>query len=102
MSTKESALIVLAVTWLAKDGEEDKVIELFRLLSEASCKEPGCVMFIVHRGIENPKQFFVYEQYRDHASLDAHRAAPYFKEIARGTLLAHADRKEGLLYTIVA
>lgn len=82
--------VILAVTWVANEGEENKVIELFRLLSEASRKEPGCVMFIVHRGIENPKQFFVYEQYRDHASLDAHRETPYLKR----SLAAHYLRMQ--------
>ena len=92
-------MLVLAVTWLAKEGKEEKTIQLFRELSEASRKEPGCVMFFAHRGVENSRQFFIYEKYRDQSALDAHRAAPYFKKIARGELLEYADRKEGVLYT---
>jgi len=56
-------------------------------------------MFVAHRGVENPRQFLVYEQYRDQFAFDAHRAAPYFKKIARGKLLECAERKEGVLYT---
>ena len=91
-------MLVLAVTWVAKEGEEDTVIQLFRVLAETSLKEPGCRAFMVHRGVEDPRQFMIYEQYRDQASLDAHRAAPYFKEIARGALLKCAERREGVLY----
>src|SRR5437016_1716663 len=96
---KENAMVVLAVTWVAKEGKEDKTVQLFRQLAEASRNEPGCAMFVAHRGIENPRQFFIYEQYHDQTALDAHRAAPYFREIARGSLLECADRKEGVLYT---
>jgi len=94
-------MLSLAVTWVAKEGMEEHTLGLFRQLAQASLREPGCAMFIVHQGIEDPRAFFIYEQYKDQTALDAHRAAPYFREIARGSLLACADRKEGVLYRTV-
>ncbi len=92
-------MIVLAVTWIAKPGREARATELFRELTAKSRQEPGCLMYVVHRHNEDPRLFFIYEQYRDQAGLDAHRATSHFKEIARGSLLACAERKEGALYT---
>jgi (4S)-4-hydroxy-5-phosphonooxypentane-2,3-dione isomerase len=92
-------MIVLAVTWMAKSGKEKDAERLFRQLTEASRQEPGCLMYVVHRHSDDPSSFFIYEQYKDQAALDAHRQTPHFLEIARGSLLQVADRKDANLYT---
>jgi quinol monooxygenase YgiN len=92
-------MLVLAVTWVAKEGKEKDVAQLFRDLTAASRKEPGCLGYTVHLHNERPREFFLYEVYKDQAALDAHRAAPHFQQIARGPLMQMADRKQGDLYT---
>lgn len=92
-------MLVLAVTWVAKEGKDEQAAELFRRLTVDSRKEPGCLMYIVHRHKDDPGNFFIYEQYRDQAALDAHRAAPHFQKIAATALPEIAERKEGNLYT---
>jgi (4S)-4-hydroxy-5-phosphonooxypentane-2,3-dione isomerase len=91
-------MVVLAVTWMAKVGRESEVTALFAKLTEESRKEPGCVMYQVHRHKTEPRRFFIYEQYKDDAALEAHRAAPYFLQIARKDLPKVADRTEGNLF----
>src|SRR6185369_485830 len=65
-------MIVLTVQWLANIGEEDKVRDLFLNLAEASRKEPGCKLYLVHQHRDNRRRFFLYEQYEDDAALQAH------------------------------
>ena len=91
-------MIVLAVTWQAKGDREAEVAELFRKLTAASRKEPGCLMYQVHRHKDDPRRFFNYEQYRDDAALEAHRQTPHFLEYARKRLTPIADRLAGDLY----
>jgi quinol monooxygenase YgiN len=91
-------MVVLAVTWMAKLGHESDVATLFTKLTEDSRKEPGCVMFQVHRHKTEPRRFFIYEQYKDDAALEAHRAAPHFLQFAKKDLPKVADRVEGNLY----
>lgn len=91
-------MVVLAVTWIAKPGQETKVAEIFTKLAEKSRQEPGCLMYIVHRHKTEPARFFVYEQYQDDAALEAHRAAPHFLEYARQALPQVAERAEANLY----
>jgi autoinducer 2-degrading protein len=91
-------MIVLAVTWIAKAGREDEVALLFSRLTEASRKEPGCKLYQVHRHRTEPRRFFIYEQYRDDAALEAHRASDHFLQFARRELPKIADRSEGHLY----
>ena len=91
-------MVVLAVTWMAKVGHEAEVTNLFSRLTEESRKEPGCVAYQVHRHKTEPRRFFIYEQYKDDAALEAHRASPHFLQVARKDLPKIADRVEGQLY----
>ena len=91
-------MVVLAVTWMAKTGKESEVKDYFAKLTEASRPEPGCVMFQVHRHKTDPRRFFIYEQYKDDAALEAHRASPHFLQYVKKDLPKIADRVEGLLY----
>jgi quinol monooxygenase YgiN len=91
-------MVVLAVTWVAKAGHEAEVATAFTKLTEESRKEPGCLMYQVHRHKTEPRKFFIYEQYRDDAGLEAHRATPHFLQYAKKTLPKFADRVEGQLY----
>ena len=56
-------------------------------------------MYLVHRHKTDPQRFFIYEQYRDDAALDAHRNSQHFQEYAVNGLEEIADRKEGALYS---
>ncbi|HET7207783.1 MAG TPA: putative quinol monooxygenase [Terriglobales bacterium] len=91
-------MVVLAVTWMAKAGRESEVAALFSKLTEESRKESGCHMYVVHRHRTEPRRFFIYEQYKDDAALEAHRAAPHFLQFAKKELPKVADRVEGQLY----
>jgi (4S)-4-hydroxy-5-phosphonooxypentane-2,3-dione isomerase len=95
-------MIVLAVTWVARAGREQEVTSLFSKLTEDSRKEPGCLMYQVHRHRTEPRRFFIYEQYKDDAALEAHRTAPHFLQYAKKDLPKIADRVEGNLYEPIA
>jgi quinol monooxygenase YgiN len=92
-------MLVLAVTWMANPGHESEVAEIFTKLQAASRQEPGCLMYIVHRHKDDPRHFFIYEQYRDEASLEAHRNTPHFQEFAIKALANIGERKQGNLYS---
>jgi quinol monooxygenase YgiN len=91
-------MVVLAVTWMAKTGKETEVADIFSKLTAESRKEPGCAMFQVHRHRTEPRRFFIYEQYKDDAALESHRATPHFLQYAKKELPKVADRVEGQLY----
>ena len=56
-------------------------------------------MYIVHRHRTDSTRFFIYEQYRDDAAMEAHRASPHFQEYAIRALQDIGERKEGELYS---
>jgi quinol monooxygenase YgiN len=91
-------MVVLAVSWTAKAGREADVAQLFARLTEESRKEPGCVMYQVHRHRTEPRRFFIYEQYKDDAALEAHRATAHFLQYVKKDLPRVADRLDGNLF----
>ena len=91
-------MIVLAVTWVANPGKEAEVAGIFRKLEAASRQEPGCLMYMVHRHRTDPARFFIYEQYRDDAALEAHRQSQHFQQYAVTALSGIGERREGELY----
>lgn len=91
-------MLVLAVNWMAHEGHENEVSAIFGKLEAASRQEPGCLMYVVHRHTEDPRRFFIYEQYRDAAALEAHRKSPHFQEYAVNALRNIGERQQGDLY----
>jgi len=78
-------MICVAVTYVVLPNREEEAIELFIRLTEASLEEHGCRMYQVHRSRQEPRRFFLYEQYDDEAALQAHRASPHFEQyVQRG------------------
>jgi quinol monooxygenase YgiN len=94
-------MIVLKVDMLVKPGTEEKCREYIRILQENSRREAGCLMYVGHQSTENPRKFLFYEQYQDQAALDAHRAAPYFKQYVHGGLDPIIEDRTRELYNTV-
>ena len=91
-------MLCLAVKLTVQTGHEDRVADLFRPLEAASRQEPGCLFYTVHRHTEDPRVFFVYEQYKDEAALDAHRNSPHFQQYAAGEIYKVVTHREADLY----
>jgi (4S)-4-hydroxy-5-phosphonooxypentane-2,3-dione isomerase len=91
-------MLVLAVTWMAKRGHESDVAVIFEKLTTESRKEPGCLMYQVHKHKTDPRRFFIYEQYKDDAAMEAHRTSSHFLQLAKKDLPKIADRTEGHLF----
>jgi quinol monooxygenase YgiN len=91
-------MICIAVTYVIQPGREDEAVEFFRILAAETRKEPGCRMYVAHRSLAEPRRFFLYEQYDDHAAVDAHRASPHFAKYAAGGLFEIVESRSPELY----
>ena len=69
--------MILYAEFTAKQGSESQVETLISGLAEQVRREPGNTEFSVYRERDNPRKFFVFEQYLDEASFDAHISAEY-------------------------
>src|SRR6478735_5851993 len=69
--------LILYAEFTAKPGSESRVETLISGLAEDVRREPGNTEFTVYRERDNPRKFFVFEQYLDEASFEAHVSAEY-------------------------
>jgi len=74
-------MICVAVTYMILPNREDEAIELFTRMTEATLQEAGCRMYQVHRSREEPRRFFLYEQYDDERALEAHRKSSHYEQL---------------------
>jgi quinol monooxygenase YgiN len=76
-------MIAIFAHIIVKPGTEEECIRLFREMTKESCKEAGCLQYVVHQSQENSRSFAIYEQYTDQAALDLHGASPHFQRYVK-------------------
>ena len=89
---------VVTALWRAKLGEEEHIAALLPAVAAASEAEPGCLLFWVHRSIEDPARFFLYEQYTDRAAFDAHAASDHVRRYVLEDAVNRLELRERHLY----
>jgi quinol monooxygenase YgiN len=67
-------------------ADRDAIDEILCHLSAATRKEPGCVSYVPHFVEGESCTVLIYEQYKDEAGLEHHRATPHFHQFAIGGL----------------
>lgn len=90
---------VLAVTWVAKPGEEERVADALREMVPLTLAEPGCLQYRAHRSLDDPRRFFLYEEYVDEAGFQAHLSSEHFKRHVLGEAVPRLERRERDAYT---
>lgn len=95
--------IVARVT--VKEGKADEYVAAFMPLLEQAQKEPGTLLYAVHRSHDDPHVFWTTEIYADddafavHGSSEAHAAAsPVFTELitASAAMIGETMMAKGL------
>lgn len=64
----------------------DAAADLLARHAAASEQEPGCRQFRVHRALDDPTRFFLYESYDSDAAFTAHRRSVHFRRNIEQTL----------------
>ena len=68
-------MITILFHVIVKDGNEQDFHDLATRLTEVTrAEDDGCMAFVYHRRKDSPKEYVLYEQWRDREALDAHIA----------------------------
>jgi quinol monooxygenase YgiN len=92
---------VVAAIWTAKEGQEETIAEVIRVMTPLSRAEPGCLFYQAQRSVDNPRVFFLYEQYVDAAGYEAHMATPHFEKHVRGEAIPNLESRERAFYETI-
>jgi quinol monooxygenase YgiN len=79
-------MVSFSVRMRFRQEDRKQVIEILRSLTAASRQEPGCITYVPLLPDDDADAILIWEQYRDEAALEAHRASPHFKQYAVGGL----------------
>jgi quinol monooxygenase YgiN len=79
-------MVSFTVRMTFDQADREAVDEILGHLSTASRKEPGCISYVPHFVEGESCTVLIYEQYKDEAALDHHRATPHFHQYAIGGL----------------
>ncbi len=79
-------MISFTVRMTFRSDDREEIHQILRELTRLSRQEAGCVNYIPHIVESDPDTIVIYEQYRDEAAAEAHRATPHFAKYAVGGL----------------
>ena len=74
---------VVCAKWTAKEGKEDRLAQICQEMTEPSRAEPGNLYYQVQRDPQNPRLFFLYEQYVDEGGYHAHMDSEHFTRLVK-------------------
>lgn len=92
---------VVAATWKAKPGEEERIREVIRLMTPLSRKEPGNLYYQAQVSSRDPAKFFLYEQYIDAQAYEDHKASTYFQTYVAGYAIRYLESREVETYETI-
>lgn len=89
---------VVVAHWRANPGEEDRIARIIDEMTGPSRAEPGCLFYQAHRTPDDPRLFYLYEQYTDAAGYEAHMASEHFERLVRGEAIPALESRERAFY----
>ena len=78
-------MIVITAILKAAEGKGDELEQEFKNLVPKVLQDPGTIAYMVHRAMDDPSKFLVYEKYESVEALRAHGSTPHFREFSRAT-----------------
>ena len=79
-------MISFTVRMTFRSDDRDEIAQILRELTRLTRQEEGCITYIPHVVDGNPDTVVIYEQYRDEAAAEFHRATQHFARYAVGGL----------------
>jgi len=89
---------VVSALWRANEGEEERIARIVEELTEPSRAEPGVLFYQAHRSPDDPRLFYLYEQYVDTAGYKAHQNTEHFQRLVVGEAIPNLESRERAFY----
>jgi quinol monooxygenase YgiN len=93
--------VVLVARWVAKEGEEERVVALLEQLAPASRAEPGCLHYQPCRDRDDPRRFLIFEIYADDDALRAHGESEHFQRLVLDEAVQLLEGRDRATYVTI-
>jgi quinol monooxygenase YgiN len=100
---KEHAVseIVVVGSFTAEPGKEDEALAAFEALVEPTHAEPGCILYALHQGGDDPRRLAFVERWASREELDAHLASPHVAAVLERVEELFGDSADIVVYEAV-
>jgi quinol monooxygenase YgiN len=68
--------VVVVGSFKSQPGKEGEAVEAVRALVERTHGEQGCILYGLHRGVDDPSRLAFIERWASREELDAHPVEP--------------------------
>jgi quinol monooxygenase YgiN len=85
---------VVAATWKARPGQEARILEVIKLMTPLSRREPGNLAYQAQVSSQDPGTFLLYEQYINAEAYADHKASAYFQQHVIGHAIQHLEHRD--------
>lgn len=83
----------VVATYVSKEGESQDLLGHLEAMIGPTNAEPGCQMYRVVRGNDDPNMFILLEIYDDEAAFQAHASSDHFAEHVRNGAWNHLESR---------
>jgi quinol monooxygenase YgiN len=85
---------VNCVSIRVKPGCDQALEDAFQDLAASTRRELGCITYQLHRSIQDPSLYFVYERYVDESAFRHHQATDHFTRVVKGIVPSLVEGRE--------
>ena len=95
-------MVILTAIMTVAEGKGDVVEREFKKLTPKVLKDPGAIAYIVHRAVDEPNKFLIYEQYENEDAFKYHIQTEHFKAYRQTTKDYYVGQNEVVFYKKIA
>jgi quinol monooxygenase YgiN len=89
---------VVSALWRAKEGEEDRIARIIEEMTPPSREEAGNLFYQGHRSPDDPRLFYLYEQYVDESGYQAHQDSDHFQKLVVREAIPNLEDRQRTFY----
>jgi quinol monooxygenase YgiN len=90
--------IIVVGSFTARPGKEADAVAAFEALLEPTHAEEGCILYALHRGLDDTRRLAFVERWASRESLDAHLASPHVLAVIARAEELFADSGDIVVY----
>ena len=90
--------VVVVGSFSARPGKEAEAVEAFKALVEPTHGEEGCILYALHRGVDDPRRLAFIERWTSRELLDAHLQSAHVREALERVEVIFGDSADIVVY----
>jgi len=90
--------VVVVGSFKAQPGKEEEATEAFRRLVAPTHAEPGCILYALHRGVDDPSRLAFVERWASREELDAHLQSDHVADVLERVEELFGDSADIVVY----